>query len=350
MMPKPATLTVADTVPNSFLLAVETRGEKPALREKYLGIWQTIGWNDWLARAREIAYALHASGFRPGDVASVLSNTVPEWAYADMGILCAGGVSSGIYPTDSVKQVEYLVNDSRTRVLFVEVDEQLEKALEVRGRGPTLEKIVIFDMEGLSDFRDPMCVSLADFLAAGRYYLEGRENLWREMIESRRPQDLAILVYPSGTTGPPKGAMLSHRNIVTQMRHCMDVLSWCEGDERLAFLPACHVAERIAGMYYAIATGVVSNYAERPETVPEDIREVQPTLFGAVPRVWERFYSAVMIALQDATPLERGAYRLAMPAGNPVADAPREAREPRPLARIGFARAQYPRLRNIRRM
>ena len=92
-MPKPATLTVAETVPKSFLLAVETRGEKPALREKYLGIWQSISWNDWLARAREIAYALHASGFRPGDVASVLSNTVPEWAYADMGILCAGGVS-----------------------------------------------------------------------------------------------------------------------------------------------------------------------------------------------------------------------------------------------------------------
>jgi len=350
MMPRPATLTVADTVPNSFLLAVETRGEKPALREKYLGIWQTIGWNDWLARAREIAYALHASGFRPGDVASVLSNTVPEWAYADMGILCAGGVSSGIYPTDSVKQVEYLVNDSRTRVLFVEDDEQLDKALEARGRCPTLEKIVIFDMEGLSDFRDPMCVSLADFLAAGRSYLQGRENLWREMLESRRPQDLAILVYTSGTTGPPKGAMLSHRNIVTQMRHCMDVLSWCEGDERLAFLPACHVAERIAGMYYAIATGVVSNYAERPETVPEDIREVQPTLFGAVPRVWERFYSAVMIALKDATPLERGAYRLAMLAGNRVADARLEHREPGLVDRIGFALAYFLVLRNIRRM
>ena len=164
-MAKPATLTVADTVPKSFLLAVETRREKPALREKYLGIWQTISWNDWLARAREIAYALHASGFRPGDVASVLSNTVPEWAYADMGILCAGGVSSGIYPTDSVKQAEYLINDSRTRVLFVEDDEQLDKALEARGRCPTLEKIVIFDMEGLADFHDPMCVSLADFLA-----------------------------------------------------------------------------------------------------------------------------------------------------------------------------------------
>ena len=144
--------------------------------------------------------------------------------------------------------------------------------------------------------------------------------------------------------------MLSHRNIVTQMRHCMDVLSWCEGDERLAFLPACHVAERVAGMYYAIATGVVSNYAERPETVPEDIREVQPTLFGAVPRVWERFYSAVMIALKDATPLERWAYRLAMVAGNRVADARLDHREPGLVDRIGFTLAYFLVLRNIRRM
>src|SRR5437764_5454656 len=164
-MPKRATLMVAQTVPKSFLLSVETRGEKPALREKYLGIWQTISWNAWLARAREIAFALHASGFRPGDVASVLSNTVVEWAYADMGILCAGGVSSGIYPTDSSAQVEYLVNDSRTRVVFAEDEEQLDKLLTCRTRCPTLEKIIVFDMEGLSGFNDPMVLSLAEFTA-----------------------------------------------------------------------------------------------------------------------------------------------------------------------------------------
>jgi len=349
-MLKPAKLTVAETVPKSFLLAVKIRGQRPALREKFFGIWQTVSWQDWFVRVREIAYALHASGFRPGDVGSVLSNAVPEWAYSDIGILCAGGVSSGIYPTNSVGQVEYLVNDSRTRVLFVEDDEQLDKALEVRKRCSTLEKIVIFDMEGLSDFCDSMCISFAEFLSAGRSYMVGRESLWWEMIHSRRPEDLAILVYTSGTTGPPKGAMLSHHNIVTQMRHCVDVLPWCEGDERLAFLPACHVAERIAGMYCAIATGIVSNYAERPETVTEDIREVQPTVFGAVPRVWERFYSAVMIALKDATPLERWAYRLAMLAGNRVADARLKPREPRFFERVAFALAYFLVLRNVRRM
>lgn len=345
-----ANLTVAATLSKSFLLSATRRGDRPAMREKDMGIWKTVTWNDWLARAREVAYALHAFGFRPGDVASVLANTIPEWNYADMGILCAGGVSSGIYPTDSAKQVAYLINDSQTRILFVEDDEQLDKALESRAQCATLTRIVIFDMEGLREFSDPMCVSFAEFLAVGRAHMPGRDQLWPDMISSRGPQDLAILVYTSGTTGPPKGAMLSHHNIVTQMRHSTDVLSWREGDERLAFLPMCHVAERIAGAYYSIATGAISNYAESPETVAENIREVQPTLFGAVPRVWERFYSSVMIALKDATPFEQWAYRVAIRAGHRVADARLARRQPTVLERIGFRLAYRLALRNIRMM
>ena len=349
-MPKPAILTVAETVPKSFLLAVAQRGDATALREKVLGIWKSISWNDWLARAKEVAFALDAMGFRPGDVASVLANTVPEWCYADLGILCAGGVSSGIYPTDSTKQVAYLVNDSRTRVLFVEDDEQLDKALEAREHCPTLERIVIFDMEGLAEFADPMCMSFAAFLAEGRAHRAGREGRWDEMVARPASDDLAILVYTSGTTGPPKGAMLSHRNIVTQMKYASDALSYCEDDERVAFLPMCHVAERIAGCYYGIATGAVANYAESPETVLENVREVQPTLFGGVPRVWERLYSAITIALKDATALERYAYRIAIAAGYRIADARIARRAPTPFERAGFAIAYWLVLRNIRIM
>ena len=178
-------------------------------------------------------------------------------------------------------------------MLFVEDDEQLDKALEVRARCPTLERIVIFDMEGLAKFSDPMVRLLRrSSWPKAATYMAGREGRWQEMIASRGPEDLAILVYTSGTTGPPKGVMHSHRNIVTQMRHATDVLSCTAHEERLAFLPMCHVAERVAGCYYGIATGVVTNIAESPETVLDNVREVQPTSFGAVPRVWEKLYSA----------------------------------------------------------
>ncbi len=348
-----ATLTVAETLPKSFVLSCKTRGDKTAMREKLYGIWNAISWNDWLERARAITYALHSIGFRAGDVASVLANTVPEWNYADLGILCAGGVSSGIYPTDSAKQVEYLVNDSRTVVLFVEDDEQLDKALEVRERCPTLKQIVVFDMEGLTTFRDPMVMSLEAFMNMGREYAKGREALFDDLVNSRGPDDLAILVYTSGTTGPPKGAMHSHRNVVYQMKNCMHPelsLSWYEGDERLAFLPLCHVAERVAGSYYSIATGCCSNFAESPETVPDNIREVQPTLFGAVPRVWEKFYSGITLALKDATPLQQWVYKRAIQAGFAIADARIEGRTPTSLQKLRFRLAYWLVLKNIRQM
>src|ERR1700746_101706 len=177
-MAGPAVLTVADTIAKSFLLGVETRGDKPAIREKKFGIWQPTTWREWLAISKDIAYALPAIGFRPGDVASIMSNAVPEWVHADIGILCAGGVSSGIYPTDSASQVEYLVNDSRTRIIFVEDEEQLDKVLNCRARCPTLERIVIFDMEGLSGFSDPMVMSLAEFMAIGRNHALGQQAMW----------------------------------------------------------------------------------------------------------------------------------------------------------------------------
>jgi len=349
-MAAPAVLTVADTIAKSFLLAVETRGDRPAIREKKFGIWQPTSWREWLQISKDIAYALHATGFRPGDVASIMSNAVPEWVHADMGILCAGGVSSGIYPTDSAAQVEYLVNDSSTRVIFVEDEEQLDKVLSCRARCPTIERIVIFDMEGLSGFSDPMVMSLAEFTALGRNHIRGREGLWDEMIKSRAADDLAILVYTSGTTGPPKGAMHANRSVVHQMRHANDLIPLSDHEERLVFLPLCHVAERVGGYYISLAQGSVMNFAESPETVPDNLREVQPTVFLAVPRIWEKFYSAVTIALKDATAFQNWMYKRALAIGNRMTECRLKGESPPLSLRLANRAAYWLVFRNIRRM
>ena len=349
-MARPAVLTVADTIANSFLLAAETRGDEPAIREKTFGIWQPTSWRQWLQISKDIAYGLHAIDFRPGDVGSIIANAVPEWVFADMGILCAGGISSGIYPTDSAAQVEYLVNDSRTTVIFAEDEEQLDKVLSCRARCPTLRQIVVFEMEGLSCFIDPMVMSLAEFTAMGRNHIDGRAALWDEMVASRGAGDLAILVYTSGTTGPPKGAMHSNRGVTHQMRHANDLFPSTDREERLVFLPLCHVAERVGGYYTSLALGSVMNFAESPETVPDNLREVQPTAFLAVPRIWEKFYSGVTIALKDATPFQNWMYRRAMAVGYRMTEGRLDGETPSLVLRIANRAAYWLVFRNIRRM
>ena len=349
-MARPAVLTVADTIARSFLRSVETRGDRPAIREKKFGIWQPTSWREWLQISRDIAFGLHATGFRPGDVASIVANAVPEWVYADMGILCVGGVSSGIYPTDSASQVEYLINDSSTSVIFAEDEEQLDKILSCRSRCPTLQKIIVFDMEGLSAFSDPMVLSLAEFTALGRNHSQGKEALWDELIGSRAASDLAILVYTSGTTGPPKGAMHSNRSVTHQMRHANDLFPSTDAEERLVFLPLCHVAERIGGYYLSLALGSVMNFAESPETVPDNLREVQPTAFLAVPRIWEKFYSGITIALKDATSFQNWMYRKALAIGNRVTEYKLQGDTPPLTLRLANSAAYYLVFRNIRRM
>jgi long-chain acyl-CoA synthetase len=309
-----------DTLAQMFWNAVELRGDTVALRQKDRGIWKSVSWRGLGTAARETGLGLAALGFEPGQCASILANTVEEWLYADYGILAAGGVSNGIYPTDAPAQVEFLLRDSASSYLFVEDEEQLDKALEVRERLPLLKRIIVFDTEGLRDFHDPQVMSLAELRALGCDYHTEHPQAWTQRLQSRSAHDLAVLIYTSGTTGNPKGAMLSHRNILHVLRGYNMCIAQDERDERMCFLPLCHVAERLGGAYFALYTGAKLNFVENPDTVPENVREIAPTVFTAVPRVWEKFYSAVQIAIAEGTPLERWAYARAIALGYRVAE------------------------------
>jgi long-chain acyl-CoA synthetase len=205
-------------------------------------------------------------------------------------------------------------------------------------------------MEGLSGFIDPMVMSLAEFTALGRNHAQGNEALWDAMVSSRAASDLAILVYTSGTTGPPKGAMHSNRSVTHQMRHANDLFPSTDAEERLVFLPLCHVAERIGGYYISLALGSVMNFAESPETVPDNLREVQPTAFLAVPRIWEKFYSGITIALKDATPFQNWMYRHALAIGNRMTECRLQGEAPPLSLKLANHAAYWLVFRNIRRM
>ena len=320
IQPNTEVVVAGDTIPAMFWNAVQQRGSSVWMRQKHLGLWRSWSWQQTGDAVREIAHGLMALGFEAGQTASIMSNTTIQWVLADLAVLSAGGVANGIYPTDAVSQVHYVCEDSSTTVLFVEDDEQLDKALEVRGQLPHLKKIVVINMEGLHQLQDPQVIGLDALRALGRDHLKLYPQAVQQRVAAVKPEDLAILVYTSGTTGKPKGAMHSHKGLVYTVRGYNTLISRTEADECMCFLPLCHIAERLGGEYFSMYTGAKLNFVENPDTVPENVREIAPTVFTAVPRVWEKFYSGVMIGLKEAGKLQQGAYAWAIGVGHQVAD------------------------------
>ena len=348
--PQKNVVMAGETIPAIFWNAVAARGPNVWMRQKDLGIWRSWTWNETGQAVREIGHGLMALGFEARHTASILSNTNIEWVLCDLAVLSAGGISNGIYPTDAPEQVHYLCEDSGTRVLFVEDDEQLDKALAVRASLPLLQKIVVFNMEGLRDFHDPMVISLKQLQALGRAHAQQHSDMLTQRSAACKPEELAILVYTSGTTGKPKGGMHSHHGLVFTVRGFNTLIPRDERDECMCFLPLCHIAERMGGEYFSMYTGAKLNFVENPETVPENVREIAPTVFGAVPRVWEKFYSGVMIALKEAGGLQQAVYGWAIGVGHQVVDLVL-AQKPVPLSlKLRFHVARLLALNNVRKM
>ncbi|QDO95963.1 long-chain fatty acid--CoA ligase [Ferrovibrio terrae] len=339
-----------DTLSRYFWRKVGERGEKVAMRVKHLGIWNSITWRQYGDFAKHAGLGFAALGARRGDVVSIISEGNPQWLYADLGAQGIGAVTNGIYTTDSAKQVAYIVNDSKTVIYIAENDEQLDKILEVRDQCPSLRKIVIIDMEGLNDFSDPMVISFDELLKLGREFDKAQPKFWDEQLKLGKPDDLAILIYTSGTTGAPKGAMISNRNLVFQMENAGRLLEQVDSDEQLSFLPLCHIAERGFSLLWPIRSGSTVNFAESPETVPQNLQEVQPTVFFAVPRLWEKFYSGVAIRMKDATGFGKLAYKTALGIGYKVAQCRLEDREPSAALKLAFWFADQLVLKNIKRI
>ena len=320
--------TTARSLPGIVKERGATTADQVALRKKSLGRWREYTWSEYAERASKIGRGLLELGVKNGDCIAVHSENRPAWALADMGIQGIGAVTVGIYPTSPAAEVEYLLSHSESRVVIVENEEQLDKTLAVRDQLPHLERIVIVDTSGLRGFRDPMVMTLHELedLGASRAASE-----YDELVERIDPSWVAIIVYTSGTTGPPKGAMLTHANLLAAARASARSFGVQGDDEVLSYLPLCHIAERLISVINAVALGYTVNFPESPDTVPQNLQEIQPTFFLGVPRVWEKFMAGIEIRMQDASRLKRANYRFWMERGRRLAAARLEGKRGRGL-------------------
>jgi long-chain acyl-CoA synthetase len=304
-----------ETLLTYFQRHIEEHPHQVALRHKDYGIWHDVTWAQYGEKVRQVAMGLISLGLKREECVSIISENRPEWVYSDFGIMSAGGVTAGIYTTSAPEQCGYIVENSGARFYIAENEEQFDKTLKFRKDTPHLEKVVIFEMEGLKRYQDPMLMSFDDLLRLGKEYDEKHPGLFEQRVNEVKPGDLAVLIYTSGTTGPPKGAMLTHGNLLFMSEAMIAAIPVSGADETLSFLPLCHVFEQLFTIMINAKLGTTVNFIESPDTIMDNMKEVSPTLTYGVPRIWEKYASGIMIRMADATWFKRQIFKACMGVG-----------------------------------
>ena len=300
--------------PDLFFHQVQKLGDKTALRHKDYGIWNRITWKAYGQSVRETAAGYLSWGIEPGERIAILGENRPEWLICHMAAMTAGGVSCGIYPTSSPEEIQYVVEHSESKFLFVENEEQVDKVLQIIDN-LHVKQIVIWDPEGLWGFSHPRVIFYDAFVAQGKQYLKDHPQSLDKRMGVIKRDDIAMMIYTSGTTGRPKGAMISHDNILFLTEAFTRVIGSDGNDELLSYLPLAHIYENVISVFFAIWTGSTVNFVESLDTLALNLREVSPTVFASVPRLWEKFVSMVEIKISDSTFFKRMFYRLSIAVG-----------------------------------
>ena len=324
VMEKPNT-----TYPKLLVEKARKYKDRVAMREKTKGIWKEISWQTYQEKVRHLSLGLADLGLASGDHVSILAENCPEWIFADLAIQCLQGVSVGIYPTNSEEQCRYVIEHSGSRFIFVGDQEQADKILAISGNLPGLESIIVLDMKGLRHYTDPIIKSYRSIEERGQSIDAADPDRFYEFVDQTRPEDTAFLVYTSGTTGQPKGCMIPHHNHMLNIHGLNRILKLSEKDSVVSYLPLCHILERSFSVSIPLVCGYTINFAESIETVQENINEISPSFFAAVPRILEKMHSAVMLKIQDTTPFKRFMFQRFLPIGKRVADY-RMAKQPTP--------------------
>lgn len=297
------------TLPRLLLHWAEVQPDRLALREKDLGIWQRVTWRQYADNVRHFAAALEGLGFKAGDRLAIAGEGTPEWLYADLATQALGGRCVGLYPTSPWQELTYILQHSKARVVVCADQEQTDKILDALAYDslPDLEWIVCVDPRGMRNYTNEKLVMFDDLLAQGaKADGPAAVKAFSNKVNALVPDDRAIIVYTSGTTGKPKGAEITHRNLLVSASGVLKGHGYSgPNQEVVCYLPLCHVAERSFSTVMQLCQGSIVNFAESVDTVTSDLREIAPTLFLGVPRIWEKMQQTIMIKLRESYTINR---------------------------------------------
>lgn len=320
-----------DTLPKSLRATAARYGSsRTAMRQKDRGIWRSFTWEESFEQTRDLCLGLTQLGFAHGEKACIIGDNDPQYFWAQVAVQSVGGVAVGIFTDSSPLEIEYIVAHSDSTLVFAKDQEQCDKLIEIKDRLPKVERVIYWDEKGLWSYDDEWLLDYDEVQALGRHLHEEKPALFDQLVDAGKADEFAIFCYTSGTTGQPKGAMISHANLIDGCDLTLEVDPRTADDEYLSFLPPAWITENVLGLAIHLRTGMIANFPEAPETVQENLREITPfvQLFSA--RQWESLVALVQVKMTEATWVNRLLYRLFMPVGYKVANLRYEQHKPIP--------------------
>lgn len=310
-----------DTLPKYFLERVKQYGdEKVAVRQKDFGIWQEYTWQDAYENVRDFALGLASLGLERGERVTIVGDNDRQYLWADLGIMSVGGIAVGIFTDAGPSEMEYVISHSEAVIAMAKDQEQCDKLLEIREKIPNVKKVIYWDPRGMWYYDDPWLISFEEVHAIGHKVLEEQPGLFETMIEEGSGTDLANFCYTSGTTGLPKGAMLTHENFILASKYFEETDPRYDTDNLISFAPLAWIAEHTLSVTPHVMYGIIVNFPEAPETIQANIREIAPDVIFYPARLWENLTALIQVRINDATWVNRTLYKLFLPVGYRVAD------------------------------
>jgi len=314
-------ITADLTLPKLLIRQCRKYGDKRvAMREKEFGIWRPITWADYLENVQRIALGLVELGLEPNDKVIMIGDNRPQALWVEMATMCAGGIGVWLFQDCLMDEVQYIVDHSDAKFYIAEGQEEVDKALAIRDKCSKLQKIIYDDPKGLRHYDDPMLINLKDVMRLGRQKSKKDPDLFERMVERATGEDVCLLFYTSGTTALPKGALLTHYNMLTMGRNLMRVDTCTRQDDFVSYLPFAWIGEQMMAISCGLQVGFTINFPEEPETAQHNLREIGPHVMFAPPRLYEQMTRTVQVKHLDATWIKRKIYDTAMRIGYHVAE------------------------------